>query len=199
MRLLGEEGLSVRPLMPGDSEGLFALFSEREFLHHASTRERFELRDEMQRWLDGIMAAQRYEIVALLHEEIVGYGGLYVLGDGQDHAGFVMLGVRHTFRRRGIGSILMHMLVATATHYVGLRRVQLTVFTENAAAIRLYRKFGFEIEGLHRFFARRGTEFVHALTMARVVDDPDAAALAPLPSMPFGAGADRRKMFVVLE
>ncbi len=185
--------------MRSDSEGLFALFSEPEFLHDASTRERFESREEMQRWLDGIMAAQRYEIVALLHDEIVGYGGLYVLGDGQDHAGFVMLGVRDAFRRRGIGSVLMHMLVATATHYVGLHRVQLTVFTDNAAAIGLYRKFGFEIEGLHRFFARRGTEFVHALTMARIVEDPDAAALAPLPSMPFGAGADRREMLVVLE
>ena len=34
-------------------------------------------------------------------------------------------------------------------------RIELTVYTDNAAAIALYRKFGFEIEGTHRAYALR--------------------------------------------
>lgn len=52
-----------------------------------------------------------------------------------------------------------------------LRRVQLTVFTGNAPAIRLYRRFGFEFEGLHRSFSRRGADYVDAYSMAVIFDE----------------------------
>jgi putative acetyltransferase len=60
-----------------------------------------------------------------------------------------------------------------------LRRVQLTVFGDNGPAIKLYRRFGFEIEGRHRDFIRRGEGFVDGYTMARlsnaVARSPSAA------------------------
>jgi putative acetyltransferase len=176
------DGLIVRAREAQDTSGLLELFNEERFLHDASARGAFASREDMLSWLDGVAAAQRYEIVALLRGEVVGFGGLYALGDGQSHLGWLILGVREAFQRRGIGSILMHMLVSTADVFVGLQRIQLTVFDDNPAAIGLYRKFGFEIEGLHRRFARRGAEFVDAYTMARLFDkaeavEPDAESL----------------------
>jgi len=56
-----------------------------------------------------------------------------------------------------------------------LQRLQLTVFDDNAAAIALYRKFGFEIEGRHPRFGRRGEAFVDAVTMARLFEADEAA------------------------
>jgi putative acetyltransferase len=167
--------LVVRPRGPQDDTGLFALFNEVRFLHDASTREAFQSCEEMRSWLDGVVASQRFELVALIGTELVGFGGLYVLGDGQSHSGFLALGVRDAYQGQGIGTIVMHMLVATGQIYVGLRRLQLTVFSDNAAAISLYRKFGFEIEGRHRSFARRGADFVDAFTMARLFGENEAA------------------------
>ena len=51
---------------------------------------------------------------------------------------------------------------------VGLKRIELTVFADNAAAIRLYEKFGFELEGTHRAYAYRDGQFADALCMARL-------------------------------
>ncbi len=169
------DDLSFRSREPRDNCGLLALFNEERFLHGASAREPFASCEDMLIWLDGVLAAQKFEIVAVLQDELVGFGGLYVLGDGQSHSGWLMLGVREAFQGQGIGSILMHMLVATGQVFVGLQRLQLTVFSDNEPAIRLYEKFGFEIEGRHRRFARRGTDFVDAFTMALLLDDGEAA------------------------
>ena len=160
------DDLIFRPRGAQDDRGLLELFNEENFLHNASVRAPFASCEEMRMWLDGVVAAQRFEIVAVLHGEIVGFGGLYTMGDAQSHLGWVVLGVRKAFQGRGIGSILMHMLIATAHVFVGLQRLQLTVFSDNQAAISLYRKFGFEIEGRHRRFIRRGADFVDAFTMA---------------------------------
>ena len=51
---------------------------------------------------------------------------------------------------------------------------ELTVFVDNAPAIALYRKFGFEVEGTHRAYAMRGGHFVDVLAMARLHPSPPA-------------------------
>jgi putative acetyltransferase len=49
--------------------------------------------------------------------------------------------------------------------------IELHVYTDNAAAIALYRKFGFEHEGTHRAYALRDGRCRHA-AMARLHPDP---------------------------
>lgn len=51
---------------------------------------------------------------------------------------------------------------------MNLRRVELTVYTDNEPAIALYRKFGFVEEGTLRDYAFRDGEFADALSMARL-------------------------------
>ena len=53
------------------------------------------------------------------------------------------------FRRQGIGERLIRQTLAAARAF-GLHRVELTVRENNAVAIELYKKVGFEIEGLQR-------------------------------------------------
>jgi len=165
-----DRGTIFRCRKAEDDRGLLDLFNEEGFRHGASAREPFSDCEDMRQWLEGIQATQRFEIVALWQGEIAGFGGLYVLGDGQSHSGWIILGVRERIQRCGIGSALMHLLTSTARVFVGLERLQLTVFSDNTAAIRLYRKFGFEIEGWHRNYARRGENFIDALTMARLFE-----------------------------
>lgn len=152
------------------------MFNEHQFLERASTRAPLADESEVNRWLDGIVAARKFEIVAVSNSTLIAFGGLYVHGDFFDHCGTLMLGVREKAQGRGVGSTLLAILLATAKTRANLRRVQLTVFAGNAPAIRLYRKFGFEFEGLHRSFSRRGTDYVDAYSMAVIFDEEGRCA-----------------------
>jgi ribosomal protein S18 acetylase RimI-like enzyme len=65
------------------------------------------------------------------------------------HVGVLGIALLPEFRRQGIGERLMRQTLDAARDF-GLRRVELTVRESNAVAIRLYKKFGFAIEGLQR-------------------------------------------------
>jgi L-phenylalanine/L-methionine N-acetyltransferase len=178
------KGVQFYPRRPEHAAGLFALFSERQFIHWASTRNPLASEDEVNRWLDGITAPRKFEVVAISDAKLVGFGGLYVHGELLDHCGSLMLGVREEAQGRGVGSTLMAILLATAKLCANLRRVQLTVFTDNTPAIRLYRSFGFQFEGLHRCFSRRGDGYVDAYAMAIIFRDE------PRPARATSRGAD---------
>jgi GNAT superfamily N-acetyltransferase len=77
-------------------------------------------------------------------------------------------GVHDDFRQRGIGTALLAAVVEVADRWLGLKRLQLTVYADNEPAIRLYRKFGFEKEGRLRAFAFRDGVYVDALAIARL-------------------------------
>lgn len=62
----------------------------------------------------------------------------------------------------------MAAIVELADNWLGLRRIELTVWTDNARAIHLYEKFGFQHEGTHHQYARRAGELVDAHFMARL-------------------------------
>jgi putative acetyltransferase len=169
-------GVLFRPRKLGDAADLFELFNEKRFLLQASARDPFASLEELQTWFDRIAAANRFEAVAVFQSKVVGFVGLYVHGDNLSHSGWLMLGVREAMQGRGIGSALLQIMIATANVVAKLQRVQLTVFKDNTGAIKLYRKFGFEFEGLHRRFVRRGEEYVDAYTMARLFDREDHGA-----------------------
>jgi putative acetyltransferase len=77
------------------------------------------------------------------------------------------MAVRDDFQRRGVGSALLAAAIDLADNWIGYARLEQTVYTDNAAAIALYRNFGFELEGTARQYALRDGEFVDALMMAR--------------------------------
>ncbi|MCY0901319.1 MAG: GNAT family protein [Firmicutes bacterium] len=69
---------------------------------------------------------------------------------------WLTLGIGDPTRRRcGFGRETLHMLLRYAFGELNLRRVSLTVFADNEAAIRLYERFGFVKEGVYREFLMR--------------------------------------------
>ena len=162
------DGLRMRLRDGRDIADLLLLFNEERFLRYASARGPFGSAAELEAWLSGIACAKRYEIVATLAGRTIGFAGLYVMGEGLEHSGWILIGVREEFQARSVGARLLKALLGAATVVFGLRRVQLTVFGDNAPAIKLYQRFGFEIEGRHRNFVRRGDGFIDGYTMARL-------------------------------
>lgn len=65
----------------------------------------------------------------------------------------------------GIGSKLMQFCLAYSFDWLGVRKIELEVFADNQHAIRLYKKFGFEEEGVRKQSALRKGEYVDVLFM----------------------------------
>jgi len=63
---------------------------------------------------------------------------------------------------------LTETCVDLADNWLGLTRLDFRVYVDNASAIVLYEKFGFEIEGSHKRFAYRDGEYVDVHVMARL-------------------------------
>ncbi|SCB57373.1 putative acetyltransferase [Rhizobium aethiopicum] len=107
-------------------------------------------------------------LVVTLDGKIVGNGGLNRLGGRRQHVASIGMGVHDDFTGRGFGRILLGAMVDAADDWLDIKRLELTVYTDNEAAVALYEKFGFEKEGLLRSFAYRAGEYVDAYTMARL-------------------------------
>ncbi|BBN54825.1 GNAT family acetyltransferase [Pseudomonas chlororaphis subsp. aurantiaca] len=90
------------------------------------------------------------------------------------HCGSVGMGVAVEWQGQGVGSRLFAAVLDVADNWMNLQRVELTVFADNEAALGLYRKFGFEREGLLRDYAVRDGQYVDVLSMARLRRTPQA-------------------------
>ncbi|HUG14925.1 MAG TPA: GNAT family N-acetyltransferase [Thermomicrobiales bacterium] len=119
-------------------------------------------------------------LVAEVDGHVVGDAGLELHQRRRRHVGSIGMAVLEAFRSKGVGSTLLAALLDLADNWHALYRVELDVYTDNAPAIRLYEKFGFEIEGLHQAYAVRQGSFVDAYTMARL-------------RLPTGARVDRQE------
>jgi putative acetyltransferase len=166
--------LRIRPRSKGDSEGLWRLFNQEQFKRFGMILAPFDSPEDVEAWLDRI-GSGNLEVVGTVDGAVVAFTGLYPLGGRQSHIGWISLGVHDEFQGRGIGTVLLKLILDSADVLAGLSRIQLNVFTDNERAIALYHSFGFRIEGRHESFACRDGAYVDAFTMARLNRQPAAA------------------------
>ena len=76
--------------------------------------------------------------------------------------------MRDDWQGKGVDTALMEACLDLADNWLGLTRLDLRVYVDNATVISLYERFGFEIEGTHKRFAFRKGEYVDAYVMARL-------------------------------
>jgi putative acetyltransferase len=109
-------------------------------------------------------------LAACAGNEVVGQLGLHTFPSRprRRHAGQVGMAVRDDWQGKGVGTALMQAGVDLADNWLNLRRLELEVFVDNEPAIRLYKKFGFMIEGTLVQFAFRDGRYVDTYTMARL-------------------------------
>jgi len=109
-------------------------------------------------------------LVACVDGEVVGNLGLetYPNRPRVRHAGSIGMAVRDDWQGRSVGTALMGAALDLADNWLNLSRIELRVYADNSAAVALYKRFGFEIEGNHRCYAFRDGEYVDAYSMARI-------------------------------
>ncbi len=166
-------GLVIRARELADLPGFAELLSLPK-VRWGTLRLPFESKEQYRKWLEsppeGVTG-----IVAVLDGRIVGCADVTQYQGRRRHAGGINLCVHDDFHGRRIGTAMMAALVELADDWLDLKRLELTVQTDNARAIRLYRKFGFEVEGTLRANGFRGGAYVDAHVMARVRLNPGAS------------------------
>jgi putative acetyltransferase len=78
------------------------------------------------------------------------------------------MAVHDAYAGRGVGRALMAALVDQADLWLNIKRLELTVWSDNDRAIALYERFGFEREGLMCAYGWRDGAYADALAMARL-------------------------------
>jgi ribosomal protein S18 acetylase RimI-like enzyme len=110
-------------------------------------------------------------VYAMKDQDLVGWCDISRVSMGTaQHTGLLGMGVLSQYRGQGIGSRLLAAALAAASK-ANMPRVELTVYTNNTAAIALYRKHGFVTEGEMRSFAIIQGEYVNGLKMGRIDEE----------------------------
>ena len=115
-------------------------------------------------------------LVAERGGDLVGSAGMHPCGPSprRRHAMSIGISVRPEAQGQGVGTALMQAMCEYADRWIGALRLELSVYVDNARAIALYRRFGFEIEGRYRGYVLRDGEFIDAFAMARLNPAPPA-------------------------
>ena len=101
--------------------------------------------------------------------KVIGQLGLQVCQNPRRrHVAELGMGVSEDYQGQGIGSALLRSALEMADNWLNIRRMELTVYTSNEAAIALYERFGFEVEAELTDFAFQYGNYVNALCMARI-------------------------------
>ena len=156
----------IRPVRTEDAEAVYALRLLPSIVDHTLAIPSAHL-DATRRRLDS-QTPDDHTFVAVLEEQIIGMAGLHVRAGKRRHTADLGVMVHDRFQGRGIGRSLLEATLDIADNFLGLTRVELEVFPDNARAIRLYEACGFEHEGRKRKAVWRHGEHQDILVMARV-------------------------------
>ena len=111
-------------------------------------------------------------LLAFLNDKIAGI--VNITADQRKrvrHIGDLFIVIGKKYWNNGLGSLLLEEVVEWAQASGILRRLQLTVQTRNQAAVHLYQKHGFAIEGRQErgAYIEEG-EFIDVYLMGRLID-----------------------------
>ncbi|WP_413303386.1 GNAT family N-acetyltransferase [Bacillus sp. 1P10SD] len=101
--------------------------------------------------------------------ELIGY--MFAIGGTakrNKHSVYIVIGILKDYRGQGIGTRLFEKLEDWAVER-NFRRLELTTVTRNVAGVALYKKMGFEVEGIKKDSLIIDGEFVDEYYMAKLL------------------------------
>lgn len=104
---------------------------------------------------------------AICDEKVVGWCDIFPeTNPRQSHRGNLGMGLIPEYRGQGLGSKLLAQVLDHAKTF-GFEKVELHVYSSNTTAVKLYKKFGFEQEGLIRKFRKLNGQYFDYLAMGK--------------------------------
>lgn len=155
----------IRPILPQDAEVLWVIARQEGVIE--TTMALPSLRLEQRIKSIQALSENDHYMVAERAGAAVGVAGLTVGTGRTRHSGSLFVYVARQQQGQGIGTRLMQSLLDLADNWLLLRRVELTVLTENEGARRLYERLGFVVEGCRKMSIIAQGELKDEWLMAR--------------------------------
>jgi L-phenylalanine/L-methionine N-acetyltransferase len=159
---------TIRLIETKDFPQLCELYSER--LAYSNTLQLpYQSAEQWQR----VLTTQGHtSLVAVQEEELLGHTGIDLAQRlRRRHVASIGVGVKAAARGQGVGTALIRAAVEICERWTNISRIELEVYTDNIAAIALYKKCGFVVEGTCRQYAYRDGGYADVLVMARIKED----------------------------
>ena len=162
------EGLKIRRAEPDDYEQVCEMFASAT-VYAGTLQAPYPSREYWRRRLSENVDSV-YNLVAIIDKQIVGmvHVATFPHRPRRRHAGAIGICVREDWQGKGLGKELMRAIVDLADNWLNLTRLELEVYSDNEAAIHLYERFGFEVEGTLRQHAFRDGRYVDSTMMGRL-------------------------------
>jgi putative acetyltransferase len=159
--------LTIRPLHPDDVEPFYQLMRM-----PTVARTTLQIPSQEIGRIEELVENRRpgtYRLVADLDGQLIGNLALILdQNPARSHAASLGMAVHPHYWGQGIGSTLMEAAVDLADNWLNITRIELDVNVDNPAGVRLYRKFGFSVEGTRRFHVYGDGRWAHSHFMARL-------------------------------
>ena len=145
----------IRSAAVEDSRAILSLSKSviNEEIYQLTSSTEFKMTIEAEeKWIESHLNNPNYMIlVAVINSEIA---GILDFTNGRrdriSHTGEFGMSVAKHFRDQGIGSLLLMSLIEWASKNKAIEKIGLSVHSNNHRAIALYKKMGFEIEGVRK-------------------------------------------------
>lgn len=104
--------------------------------------------EQTRAFLKAVLDDSQPQVMAIVADQVVGFCDILANpAKGFTHVGRLGMGVRSEWRRQGIGRGMLDACLSLARK-TAIEKVELDVYSDNLAAVRLYESCGFRAEGL---------------------------------------------------
>ena len=159
-------GILIRAMEPADLPDLTEAWNQPAAYAGTLQLPYTSVEARRQSWV--VAAPTRHNLVAVIVGKVVGLIGLHRGEARRAHVGDIGMAVHDAYAGRGAGTALMAAAIDLADNWLQLKRLELGVYADNARAIALYERFGFEREGYQRAYSWRNGAFTDSISMARL-------------------------------
>lgn len=151
---LNDADLLIRVTKKDDLNSLYKYINQ---LSQEKTFIRFQGEEvslgEEEKYLDKMLTSikkhQAIQLLAFSDNQLIGVTDITMKDKAQQHIGIFGITVAKNFRNKGVGSMLMELILKKASiHLPQLKIVELEVFANNNVARNLYQQFGFKEFGI---------------------------------------------------
>ena len=168
--------ITLRPLGEGDADALLEMFKRIPQADLAYLREDVTDRKLIDRWVKSVDIERVFPLIAVSGDRIVGDTTLHRSKAGASrHIGEIRIVIDQEYRKKGLGTVMIRELIATASRW-GLEKVIAELVSEEQAAVKAFRNLGFQqVAVLPDFYkAQNGATYDKVVLAYSLVTDWDA-------------------------